>query len=175
MSIFIPEKHWWRQPLDRDERVWLGVALTFCILITLAMPWWHVTQDQNPSSEYYRVTPDKFDAAADRFIAQFQVGEEAGIPVVAPPPGSDIFLRARQFGWEPVLKLQQGANYRLHLSSTDVVHGFSVQPVNMNFEVVPGYDYVLKLSPTTRGVFNIVCNEFCGIGHHTMVGRIYVD
>ena len=24
------------------------------------------------------------------------------------------------------------------------------------------------------GEFGVICNEFCGIGHHTMVGRIHV-
>ena len=28
--------------------------------------------------------------------------------------------------------------------------------------------------PNESGVFSVVCNEFCGIGHHQMVGRIYV-
>ncbi len=181
MSIFIPEKHWWRDPLDKDEKVWLAIALTTSIVLTLAMPYWHVTQKQNPGSEYYKIKPDTFDAATDRFIQQYGVKDEAGaikqeggIDVVAPPPG-DVFVRGQQFKWSPVLKLKKGSEYRIHLSSIDVLHGFSVQPINMNFEAVPGYDYVLKVTPTTSGVFNIVCNEFCGIGHHTMVGRIYVD
>ena len=30
------------------------------------------------------------------------------------------------------------------------------------------------MTPTTAGDFRIICNEFCGIGHHTMVGRVIV-
>jgi cytochrome c oxidase subunit 2 len=30
------------------------------------------------------------------------------------------------------------------------------------------------VTPTTAGDFRIICNEFCGIGHHTMVGRVIV-
>ena len=62
----------------------------------------------------------------------------------------------------------------LHLSSADVNHGFSLFPMNINFQIVPGYDYALRVTPTTAGDFRIVCNEFCGIGHHTMVGRVIV-
>ena len=40
-----------------------------------------------------------------------------------------------------MLQLQQGAEYTLHLSSLDVNHGFNLYPFNVNFQVVPGYDY----------------------------------
>jgi cytochrome c oxidase subunit 2 len=40
--------------------------------------------------------------------------------------------------------------------------------------VHPGYDIVFSMTPTDTGDFGIVCNEFCGIGHHNMVGKIVV-
>ena len=45
----------------------------------------------------------------------------------------------------------------------------------MNFQVLPGYDHVLTLTPTSKGEFTIVCNEFCGIGHDKMFGKIIVE
>ena len=93
---------------------------------------------------------------------------------MAPPPGSDVYLTAMSFQWTPILKLRKGAEYILHLSALDVNHGFNLYPVNVNFQVVPGYDYGLRVTPTEAGDFRIVCNEFCGIGHHTMVGRVIV-
>jgi heme/copper-type cytochrome/quinol oxidase subunit 2 len=74
----------------------------------------------------------------------------------------------------PILRLQQGAEYMLHLSSNDVNHGFNLHPFNVNFQVVPGYDYGLRITPTEAGEFRILCNEFCGVGHHMMVGRVEV-
>ena len=111
----------------------------------------------------------------DAFVEEYSIGEEGGIPVVAPPPGSDVYLRASQFQWYPILQLEEGETYRLHLSSLDVVHGFSLQPVNLNFMVVPDYDYVVTLTPTTSGEFSIVCNEYCLVGHHIMTGKIIVE
>jgi cytochrome c oxidase subunit 2 len=55
-----------------------------------------------------------------------------------------------------------------------VNHGFSLFPLNVNFQVVPGYDYGLRVRPDTAGEFQILCNEFCGIGHHLMVGKVIV-
>jgi cytochrome c oxidase subunit 2 len=55
-----------------------------------------------------------------------------------------------------------------------VNHGFSLYPINVNFQIVPGYDYALRVTPNTAGDFRIICNEFCGIGHHNMVGKVVV-
>jgi cytochrome c oxidase subunit 2 len=175
MSLSSPQQYWWDEPLDQHEKNWLWVAGIFCVIITLAMPYWHYTGDQNPSQEYTKITNEKFDALTDKFIGQYKVGEEAGIAVVAPPPNTNVFVRAHQFGWEPILKLQKGKTYKFHLGSTDMNHGFSIQPINMNFQVVPGWDNILNITPTTTGVFLIVCNEYCGLGHHTMIGKMYVD
>jgi cytochrome c oxidase subunit 2 len=56
----------------------------------------------------------------------------------------------------------------------DYMHGFSLQPQNINIQVHPNYDHVVKITPNQSGTYSIVCNEYCGIGHHTMVGRMYV-
>ncbi len=173
MSINV-ERVWWK-PVDKGEKIWIIIALMWAIFLFVMMPWWHYYGKQNPSSETYKVSPEKFQELTNRMIEQYKVGEDAGIPVVAPPPGSDVFLLARQFQWTPVLKFKKGETYRLHLSSMDVQHGFSLQPTNMNFMVLPGYDYVLTMTPTETGTFEVVCNEFCGIGHHAMVGKIIVE
>jgi heme/copper-type cytochrome/quinol oxidase subunit 2 len=39
---------------------------------------------------------------------------------------------------------------------------------------VPGYDYGLRVTPTEAGEFLIICNEFCGINHHNMLGKMIV-
>jgi cytochrome c oxidase subunit 2 len=56
----------------------------------------------------------------------------------------------------------------------DLQHGFSLQPTNINVQVHPGYELVMTVTPNEAGEFGVICNEFCGIGHHTMVGRIHV-
>jgi cytochrome c oxidase subunit 2 len=62
----------------------------------------------------------------------------------------------------------------LHLTSLDYNHGFSLQPANINIQIVPGYEHVVTVTPNQSGTYSVVCNEYCGINHHTMVGRIYV-
>lgn len=171
--MIAPPRVWWR-PLGRFERSWLLLAFVWCIFLTAMMPLWLFLGRQNVPATTYRVTPQQYQRQVEAFIAQYQVGEEKGIPVVEPPPGSDVFVLARTWQWTPVLRLKKGETYRLHLSSLDVQHGFSLQPLNLNFMVLPGYDYVVTITPTAAGEFYIVCNEYCGIGHHLMIGKVIV-
>jgi cytochrome c oxidase subunit II len=168
-----PERVWWK-PVHGAEKVWLGVAFAWCMVLFAMMPLWHWKGGQNPSGIRAKVDPQVFAERVDEFIAEWQVGEENGFPIVEPPPGSDIYLLGRMWAWEPILKLQKDAEYILHLSSLDVNHGFALYPINVNFQVVPGYDYGLRVTPTEAGEFLIICNEFCGINHHNMLGKVIV-
>ncbi len=174
MSIYAPPADWFRAPKGA-ERLWVGLALTWCLIMSIAMPYWHFYGKQNSTGESYRVTPAAFAQRVAKFIQTNKVGELNGMPVVEPAPGGDAYLQAQMWLWTPILKLRKGQTYRIHISSLDLQHGFSLQPINMNFQVLPGYDHVLTLTPTSAGEFSIVCNEFCGIGHHLMTGRLIVE
>ena len=175
MGIHPPPADWAERKPHGFERTWIILALMWCILMFIMMPLWHFRGKQNSTGEAYKVKPTEFAERVQRFIEQYKVGERKGVPVVKPPPGSDIYLQAQMWRWTPVLELQEGQQYRLHLSSLDVTHGFSLLPINLNVQVLPGYDHVLTITPTASGEYTVVCNEFCGIGHHEMVGKIIVN
>ncbi len=176
MSSFLPpaERNWWSTPVGKQEVIWVGIALVWCLIMFLMMPYWHLYGKQNLSSEAYQTTPAKFQQRVDEMVNQYKVGEEAGMPVVRPPVGSDVYMLGRLWQWYPILELEKDQPYRLRLSSLDWNHGFSLQPVNINLQIIPGYEMVLTVTPDQAGEFTVVCNEFCGIGHHLMLGKIYV-
>ena len=177
MSSFLPpsERNWWSTPIGRQELLWIGIALVWCLIMFLMMPYWHIYGKQNLSNEAYQTSPERFQSRVDAMVAEHRVRDESGIPVVKPPAGSDVYMLGRLWQWYPILELERGQSYRLHLSSMDWNHGFSLQPVNINLQIVPGYEMVLTVTPDTAGEFTVVCNEFCGIGHHLMLGKIYVQ
>lgn len=177
MAIQPPEnKLWWREPLHRMEIVWISIAFVWGLVMFSAMIYWHMTGEQNLSNEAYRIDPEAFAEKAEAMAEAYTVREEGdtGVPVVRPPPGSDVYLIARLWEWWPVLELEKDQSYRLHLSSMDWQHGFSLQPTNINIQVHPNYELVLTMTPDEAGEYGVVCNEFCGIGHHQMLGKIYV-
>jgi cytochrome c oxidase subunit II len=172
-GMHAPQGRWW-VPAHKSEKVWFAIAFAWCMVLFAMMPLWHWKGGQNPTGIRAKVDPQEFLARTERFVDDYQVGVLNGLPVVEPPPGSDVYLIGRMWSWYPVLKLRKGVEYTLHLSSLDINHGFSLYPVNINFQVVPGYDYGLKIVPTEAGEFGIICNEFCGVGHHIMLGRVIV-
>jgi len=175
MAIHPPsERVWWNLPIARTELIWIIVAFIWGLVMFFMMIYWHGYGKQNLSNEAYRTTPEQHSAKVQAMVDKYKVREEAGIPVVRPPAGSEVYMLARLWQWYPILELEKNQSYRLHLSSLDWMHGFSLQPVNINLQIHPGYDMVLTVQPDKAGTYGVVCNEYCGLGHHTMVGRIYV-
>jgi cytochrome c oxidase subunit 2 len=172
-AIVNPKGVWWL-PAHKGEKVWVIIAFAWCMVLFAMMPFWHFRGGQNPAGIRHTVEPTAYMARVQEFVNQYKVGEENGMPIVAPPPGADVYLIGMMWQWYPALKLEKGKSYTLHLSSLDVNHGFNLYPLNINFQVLPGYDYGLRIVPNQAGDYRVVCNEFCGIGHHTMLGRIIV-
>lgn len=169
-------KIWWNEPIEKAELLWISIVFLWGLVMTFMMPYWHVVGDQNLSSEAYKVTPEYFQSKTQEMVDKYTVRTETerDFPVVHPPEGEDIYLIARLWDWWPILELEANKTYRLHVSAMDWQHGFSLQPTNLNVQILPGYDIVMTLTPDKAGEYSIVCNEYCGIGHHKMIGKIYV-
>lgn len=176
-SFTAPAKNWATEPIERTEILWIVIAASWCLFMFCWMIAWHWIGNQNMANEAYKTTTEAYGKKVEDFTAKYTVRQDKSdpsLPVVAPPPGSDVYLAASRWQWRPVLELQKGKSYRVHISSLDWDHGFSLQPENINFTAYPGYEAVVTMTPNKSGQFGIVCNEYCGIGHHTMLGRIYV-
>ena len=178
MSAILPpaERLWWNHPLDRVEGTWIVIALIWCLTMFAMMVGWHIWGKQNLSTETYRTSSELFTAKAQLMVDKYTVRNEGttDIPVVAPPVGSDVYLIARLWNFWPILELEKDKTYRLHITSLDFNHGFSLQPANINIQIVPGFEHVITVTPNKVGTYSVLCNEYCGINHHTMVSRIYV-
>ena len=169
------ERNWWDLPLGIHEKVWLILVVAVGLGLFIMMPLWHVFGRQNPSSNTYRISPESYATkVTDWSKGARQVAEGLA------PPGQDVYLLAGRFTWFPnALVLQSGVPYRIHLSTKDVNHGFSIHrdgeaAQKANFQVVPGYEYILTMEFTNPGVYHIVCQEYCGIGHQFMVAKFVV-
>jgi cytochrome c oxidase subunit 2 len=78
------------------------------------------------------------------------------------------------FAWMPnELSLPANTPVTFHLATPDVTHGFQVVRSNGQAMVVPGYvsQFTTQFEP---GEYLIACNEYCGVGHHTMAGKLTV-
>ncbi len=174
-SIHSPEERlWWNTPVEKTEVLWVTIALIWCLFMFFMMTYWHIAGSQNISNEAYYTSTDAYEAKVEAFADKYKVREEEGVPVVHAPAGSDVYLLGKTWEWWPILELEKGQSYRFHISSIDRMHGFSLLPENINLQVINNYEMVLTVTPTSSGEFGVICNEFCGIGHHSMVSKIYV-
>ncbi|NEV02934.1 cytochrome C oxidase subunit II [Bradyrhizobium uaiense] len=62
----------------------------------------------------------------------------------------------------------------LRATSADVVHGFLIEGTNVNTMLVPGYITDLPVRFKAPGDHVMPCQEFCGIGHQGMWGKVKV-
>jgi heme/copper-type cytochrome/quinol oxidase subunit 2 len=88
----------------------------------------------------------------------------------------EVYLVGRVDGWYPVLELQEGVQYRLLVSASDVPHALSVDlgAERLTVRVVPGDVAVVPLRPEHAGTYEIRCTELCGPSFREMTGRIIV-
>ena len=61
------------------------------------------------------------------------------------------------------------------LRSLDVLHNFTVPQFRVKMDLVPGMITYLWFTPTRTGTFDLLCEELCGLAHHTMRGHVIVD
>lgn len=86
------------------------------------------------------------------------------------PAGQDDVLVS-----SPVVHFPVDQPVKLLLRSKDVLHDFAVAEFRLKMDLVPGMVTYFWLEPTVIGEYDILCEELCGIGHHTMQGRVVVQ
>lgn len=86
-----------------------------------------------------------------------------------------VYYVAGMWQFEPrEIEIPYGAELDIFLTSKDVVHGFHLFEKNVNLMAVPGTINSINVKFTKRGVYDIVCHEYCGLGHQNMVAKIIV-
>jgi cytochrome c oxidase subunit II len=101
---------------------------------------------------------------------------ESNLGSAVEPDGS-VTVRAigQQYSFTPqcvVVPTDTPVTFRA--TSADVVHGLLIEGTNINIMLVPGYVSVLPISFKAPGDHVMPCQEFCGIGHQGMWGKVKV-
>src|SRR6187431_1417168 len=73
------------------------------------------------------------------------------------------------------LHVKQGVPYKFELVSKDVIHDFNVPDYTILMDAVPGRVNVVWNLFDEPGEFPIQCREYCGFGHATMRGKLFVE
>ncbi|MBT8422296.1 MAG: c-type cytochrome [Gammaproteobacteria bacterium] len=77
--------------------------------------------------------------------------------------------------YSPEMHLPVGQPVKMMLRSKDVLHNYAVPQFRVKMDLVPGMVTYIWYEPTREGNFEILCEELCGMAHHTMRGEVVVE
>jgi cytochrome c oxidase subunit II len=112
---------------------------------------------------------DRVDLATLHLQGEFV---ESNLGVARAADGSaTVHLIAEKFAFVPnCVTAPAGVPVRLRITSADAAHGFKIAGVEV--KTVPGSVTDIHLQFPAAGKYEFYCDEFCGPGHHAMMGRI---
>jgi cytochrome c oxidase subunit II len=150
----------------RWERRWLSVSGLMSLFFVLLIAYSLATEGAHIAQRSGRTTPDQL--TANPLFA------EPGVRVMAPNQ-FQVTAVAQAFSFSPAeIRLPVGSEVDFFLTSRDVIHGFQIQDTTVNVEVLPGEISYLRYTFDKVGEFRLTCNEYCGISHHNMIGKVVV-
>lgn len=87
----------------------------------------------------------------------------------------EAYVVAQQFIFRPTpIEVPADSRVTFYVTSIDVIHGFQVAGTNVNTMVVPGQVAEITVEFDEPAEYGILCNEYCGQGHHDMEGKLVV-
>jgi cytochrome c oxidase subunit 2 len=151
--------------VDLYERIWMwGVGVMLAVFFGSTAAAALMSQIHPPS---HVETIDPRTALSDPRFKRQGVSVDASGRVHATIVGM-------MFVWLPAeLVLPADTPVTFHLTSPDVIHGFEIVRTNGQAMVVPGYVSQFT-TQFAAGEYLVACNEYCGVGHHTMASRLKV-
>jgi cytochrome c oxidase subunit 2 len=153
--------------IHRQERIWLAFGLAILVLFAAVITTSAVVDGFVPPSRVQSIDPTK--------VGQTPPFDHPGLRKIA-DGAYEAYYVARVFSFSPAeIRVPVGSRVTFYVTSTDVEHGFSVPETGVNTMVTPGWVSSVSHTFKQRGTFLLVCNEYCGAGHHMMAAKVTVE
>jgi len=87
-----------------------------------------------------------------------------------------VFSVASMWQFQPAeIYIPVGSEVDFYLTSKDVCHGFNIAEKNVNMMAIYGAINKTTVKFDKPGVYDIVCHEYCGVGHQNMRAQVIVN
>ena len=152
--------------VDFYERIWMWAAGALIVVFLAAIGVTAALQAIAPPSHLETVDPTKLDTHP-----------EFGSPGVKELPDGRVVVSvvAATFSFTPdPIEVPAGRPITFRVTSSDVLHGFQIVGTNANTMAVPGYVSQFTVTFENPGEHLLACNEYCGVFHHAMTGKVIV-
>jgi cytochrome c oxidase subunit 2 len=152
--------------VHRQERIWMTFGLAMLVLFLGVITTAAVVDGFVPPSRVQSIDPTK--------VAQTPPFDHPGLRKIA-EGAYEAYYVARIFSFTPAsIEIPAGSRVTFYVTSADVEHGFSIPVTGVNTMVTPGWVSQVSHTFKDRGTFLLVCNEYCGAGHHVMAAKVVV-
>jgi cytochrome c oxidase subunit II len=152
--------------MHRSERAWMIFGMITLVVFLGILGVAAVHDRIVPPSHMQTIDPTK--------VAQTPPFDKPGLRQIGPNE-YEAYIIARVFSFTPsTITIPAGASVTFYATSPDVVHGFFITNTAINMLVVPGWVSDDTHVFTKPGTYLLLCNEYCGSGHHFMYGSIEV-
>jgi cytochrome c oxidase subunit 2 len=101
---------------------------------------------------------------------------------VAPENAMVVYVTGKQWMWKfaypdgessiSTLYVPTGRPVQLLLTSRDVIHSFFVPDFRVKYDALPGRYTTIWFEVPQAGTHQVLCAEYCGVGHSTMRGQV---
>jgi cytochrome c oxidase subunit 2 len=152
--------------VDFYERIWMWAATVLIVLFLGAILFTAGAQAIQPPSHVETVDPTAIASHPEFAHPAIVRGADGSVTV---PVVAAMFA----FNPDPI-EVPANVPVTFRITSMDVIHGFEVVGTNANVMAIPGYVTQFSITFAKAGEYPIACNEYCGLMHHMMVGKIVV-
>ncbi len=149
------------------EKLWMWAAAAVIVIFIGTVAYGAFAQGVHPPSHVETIDPGQV-----RSDARFT---RPGV-TVRPDGSAEAVVLAQMFAFLPAeVRVPAGRPVTFRMTSPDVIHGFQIVGTNGNAMVIPGYVNQFTMVFKNPGEYLIVCNEYCGVAHHAMHGKLVVE
>ena len=117
---------------------------------------------------HYRL-PGKDGKLGTSSVAYISDNNPFGINLDDPYGKDDILIQSDK------LNLKNNRPVKILLRSVDVLHNWYVPQFRAKMDAVPGTITYYWFEPNKIGEYEVLCAEYCGVGHYGMRGRVEVQ
>ncbi|MCT2537336.1 cytochrome c oxidase subunit II [Aquibacillus koreensis] len=163
--------------LHKYEKIWLIFGIGSLILFLVVLGVGAFYKGTHPPSHLATIDPQNVQAHEsfmDENLGLRQVGEDQYLVSVIASAfnynlGTDEDGKAIR-----TVRIPVDSTVVFQVTTTDVIHGFQLAGTNVNMMVEPGYISSLETTFKKPGTYTLLCNEYCGTGHHIMAATVEV-
>ena len=152
--------------VDLYERIWLWAATGLIAVFLGAIILTAGAEAIEPPSHVETIDP-----------TTISTHPEFSKPTITTQPDGTIVVPVvtAMFAFSPdPIEVPANVPVKFRITSQDVIHGFEIAGTNANVMAIPGYVSQFTITFPKAGEYQIVCNEYCGLMHHMMSGKLIV-